>query len=79
MKNLPVTARPNDLPSGSNGSFKHPVSESERRKAKAIASALSGGSKARQARIESEIVRVLAVFNGTIERVDFDPAPLSAQ
>ena len=42
------------------------VNETERRKAKAIAQALSGGSKARAGRLEVSIMAVLAAFGGTI-------------
>ena len=42
------------------------VNETERQKAKAIAQALSGGSKARAGRLEVSIMAVLAAFGGTI-------------
>ena len=42
------------------------VSQTERQKAKAIAQALSGGSKARAGRLEVSIMAVLAAFGGTI-------------
>ena len=46
------------------------VNETERRKAKAIAQALSGGSKARSARLEITILAVLATFGGTITHTE---------
>ena len=52
------------------------VNETERRKAKAIAQALSGGSKARAGRLEVSIMAVLAALGGTITH--FEQAQLSA-
>ena len=63
MKNIHANHR---SPAGSSSPQAHPVSESERRKAKAIAQALSGGSKARAGRLEVSIMAVLAAFGGTI-------------
>jgi|APTNR8051073442_1049403.scaffolds.fasta_scaffold00090_4 hypothetical protein len=46
-----------------------PVTETERKKAKAIAKAI-GGSKARAARLEISILAVLATFGGTITHTE---------
>ena len=52
------------------------VSQTERQKAKAIAQALSGGSKARAGRLEVSIMAVLAAFGGTITHTE-QPRPIA--
>lgn len=53
----------------------HPITDTERQKAKAIAKAI-GGSKARAARLEVSILAVLATFGGTITHVE-RPQPMT--
>jgi hypothetical protein len=67
MKNIHANNR---SPAGSSSPQAHPVSESERRKAKAIASLLSGGSRAREARLMVQVMAVLSTFGGTISHVE---------
>ena len=55
---------------GSSSPQAHPVSESERTKAKAIARLLSGGSRAREARLMVQVMAVLSTFGGTISHVE---------
>lgn len=71
-----ASSQPVNRPSsGSNVSFKHPVSEVELAKAKAIAQAI-GGTPSRTKRVLEQIVAVLATFGGTITHVEH-PQPMT--